>query len=105
MYAKRGVNMELKIDKLTLDDPAFKIIDDRVIQQVEQTQGTLLSLLEKKYQFPKYMNKSQAAKYMGVSYNTMMDKYVPAGLGLIIVDGVVRISQEECDRFMKEHQK
>lgn len=40
--------MELKIDKLTLDDPAFKIIDDRVVQQVEQTQGTLLSLLRKK---------------------------------------------------------
>ncbi len=95
----------LKIDKLTLDDPAFKIIDDRVVQQVEQTQGTLLSLLEKKYQFPKYMNKAQAAKYMNVSYNTMMQKYVPNGLKLIIVDGVVRISQDECDRFMEEYQK
>lgn len=97
--------MELKIDKVTLDDPAFKIIKDRVSQQVEQTQGELISLLEKKYQFPKYLNKTQAAKYLNVSYNTMMLKYVPQGLKMSIVDGVVRISKEECDRFMKEHQK
>ncbi len=51
------------------------------------------------------MNKAQAAKYMNVSYNTMMQKYVPNGLKLIIVDGVVRISQDECDRFMEEYQK
>lgn len=97
--------MELKIDKLTLDEPAFKPIDERVDQRVEKTQGELISLLEKKYQFPKYMNKTQAAKYMNISYNTMMDKYVPQGLKMSIVDGVIRISQEECDRFMKEHQK
>lgn len=97
--------MELKIDKLTLDDSAFEIIDDRVKKIVEQRQSELISLLEKKYQFPKYMNKTQAAKYMSVSYNTMMDKYVPNGLRLIIVDGVIRISQEECDRFMRDHQK
>ena len=36
------------------------------------------------------MNKAQAAKYMNVSYNTMMQKYVPNGLKLIIVDGVVK---------------
>lgn len=47
MYANEGDKYGIKIDKLTLDDPAFKIIDDRVVQQVEQTQGTLLSLLEK----------------------------------------------------------
>lgn len=47
----RGDKYGIKIDKLTLDDPAFKIIDDRVVQQVEQTQGTLLSLLEKSTSF------------------------------------------------------
>ena len=97
--------MELKIDKVTLEESAFQEIDERVAKQVQQNQDQLISYLEKKYQFPKYMNKSQAAKYLGVSYNTMMDKYVPAGLRLAIVDGVVRISKEECDRFMKEHQK
>lgn len=97
--------MELKIDKLTMDDSAFKIIDDRVYQQVKEAHGILLSILEKRYQFPKYMNKTQAAKYLGCSYNTMMDKYIPAGLKVIIVDGVTRISQEECDRFMSQHQK
>lgn len=97
--------MELKIDKVTLDDPAFKSIDERVVKQVEKTQTELIALLEKKYQFPEYMNKTQAARYMSVSYNTMMQKYVPAGLQLIIIDSVIRISKEECDRFMKEHQK
>lgn len=97
--------MELKIDKVTLDEPAFKPIDERVDQRVEKTQGELISLLEKKYQFPKYLNKTQAAKYLNVSYNTMVNKYIPQGLKMSIIDGVVRISKEECDRFMKEHQK
>lgn len=97
--------MELKIDKICLEESAFREIDERVKKKVKQNQDKLVALLEKKYQFPKYMNKTQASKYLGVSYNTMMDKYVPAGLKLVIVDGVVRISQEECDRFMKEHQK
>lgn len=97
--------MELKIDKLTLDDPAFESIDERVDERFQQKTDELLAWLKKKYEFPKYMNKTQAAKYMGVSYNTMMDKYVPNGLKLSIVDGVIRISQEECDRFMKENQK
>lgn len=97
--------MELKIDKLSLGESAFQEIDERVAKQVQQNQDELLSYLEKKYQFPKYMNKAQASKYLGVSYNTMMDRYVPNGLQFSIVDGVTRISQEECDRFMKEHQK
>ncbi|MDU6524936.1 MAG: NUMOD1 domain-containing DNA-binding protein [Enterococcus sp.] len=97
--------MELKIDKVTLDDPAFKSIDERVDQRVEKTQSELILLLEKKYQFPKYLNKTQAAKYLNVSYNTMVNKYIPQGLKMSIIDGVVRISKEECDRFMKEHQK
>ena len=59
----------------------------------------IIEAIRKQYEFPKYMNKAQAAKYMNVSYNTMMQKYVPNGLKLIIVDGVVRISQDECDRF------
>lgn len=97
--------MELKIDKVTLEEPAFQEIDKRVDQRVEKTQSELILMLEKKYEFPKYLNKTQAAKYLNVSYNTMMLKYVPQGLKMSIVDGVVRISKEECDRFMKEHQK
>ncbi|HDT7522701.1 TPA: hypothetical protein RD477_001305 [Enterococcus faecium] len=97
--------MELKIDKVTFEEPAFQEMDERIAELVEKKQDELIALLEKKYQFPKYMNKMQAAKYLGVSYNTMMDKYVPAGLKMGIVNGVIRISKEECDRFMKEQQK
>ena len=97
--------MELKIDKVTFEEPAFQEMDERIAELVEKKQDELIALLEKKYQFPKYMNKMQPAKYLGVSYNTMMDKYVPAGLKMGIVNGVIRISKEECDRFMKEHQK
>lgn len=97
--------MELKIDKVTLEESAFQEIDERVDQRVEKTQSELILLLEKKYQFPKYLNKTQAAKYLNVSYNTMVNKYIPQGLKMGIIDGVVRISKEECDRFMKEHQK
>ncbi len=65
--------MELKIDKLMLDDPAFKIISDhQVVQQVEN-EGTLLSLLEKKYQFPKIYEQGTSYSIMTFD-NTMMQK-------------------------------
>lgn len=97
--------MELKVDKLTFESPAFEPIKKQVDDRVRESIAEIVSSIEKKYEFPRYMNKTQAARYMGVSYNTMVQKYVPAGLQLIIVEGVVRISKDECDRFMKENQK
>ncbi|HBH5757648.1 TPA: hypothetical protein KTX72_002964, partial [Enterococcus faecium] len=49
--------MELKIDKVTFEEPAFQEMDERIAELVEKKQDELIALLEKKYQFPKYMNK------------------------------------------------
>ena len=97
--------MELIIDKFSLESDTFKPIQERIDKLATVKMEQIIEAIRKQYEFPKYMNKAQAAKYMNVSYNTMMQKYVPNGLKLIIVDGVVRISQDECDRFMEEYQK
>lgn len=97
--------MELKIDSIALEDSAFEKINRLVELRTDKQIEFRLSQIEKRYSFPRFMNKQQAAKYMNISYNTLMQKYVPAGLKLSIIDGVVRISQEECDRFIKENQK
>ncbi|MEG7637219.1 hypothetical protein SQQ66_02380 [Enterococcus casseliflavus] len=97
--------MEIIVDKLSFESESFKPIREQISEEAAKKMEQIVEAIKKQYEFPKYMNKAQAAKYMNVSYNTMMQKYVPNGLKLIIVDGVVRISQDECDRFMEEYQK
>lgn len=97
--------MELKIDKISFGSETFEPFREQISEEASKKMEQIVEAIKKQYEFPRYMNKAQAAKYMNVSYNTMMQKYVPSGLKLIIVDGVVRISQEECDRFMKTYQK
>ncbi|MDV7751727.1 hypothetical protein [Enterococcus casseliflavus] len=97
--------MELKIDKLSFESETFEPFREQISEEASRKMEQIVEAIKKQYEFPRYMNKAQAAKYMNVSYNTMMQKYVPNGLKLIIVDGVVRISQDECDRFMQTYQK
>lgn len=97
--------MEIIVDKLSFESESFKPIREQISEEAAKKMKQIIEAIRKQYEFPKYMNKVQAAKYMNVSYNTMMQKYVPNGLKLIIVDSVVRISQDECDRFMEEYQK
>ncbi|MFV0557970.1 MAG: hypothetical protein ACK5MW_04955 [Enterococcus sp.] len=97
--------MELTIDKLNFEDAAYQQILAKIDAHIDERVAEEVERIKKKYDFPLYMNKGDAAKYLGVAYNTMMNKYVPNGLKLTVVDTVVRISQAECDRFMKENQK
>lgn len=45
---------------------------------------------------------SEAAKYVGVSYNTFM-KFRLMGLKISEIDGVKRVSKKEIDRFLEQH--
>ena len=45
---------------------------------------------------------SEAAKYAGVSYNTMV-KFRQLGLKVCEIDGIKRVSKKEIDRFLEEY--
>ncbi|MDN3168381.1 DNA-binding protein [Enterococcus faecalis] len=55
---------------------------------------------------PRYMNFTQAAKYMNTSYNTL--KYVfikKKGLPVVIIEGYERIWQSDADEFLEKYKK
>lgn len=54
--------------------------------------------------YPEYMTINQACEYLNVSRSTLQNKYIVAGLKIIQIDSLMRISKAECDRFMAEHE-
>ncbi|PKE20633.1 hypothetical protein CW688_11440 [Macrococcoides caseolyticum] len=51
-----------------------------------------------------YMNKKQAAEYLGVSFNTLK-KFVENGLPIIEVSGIQMIRKKDIDNFMESNKK
>jgi hypothetical protein len=51
----------------------------------------------------RYMNITETAKYMNVSYNTLKSKFIPLGLKSTLIDGIERFDKEDCDCFMDIH--
>ncbi|WP_155590042.1 helix-turn-helix domain-containing protein [Lysinibacillus cavernae] len=49
-----------------------------------------------------WLSMKEAAKYAGVSYNTLM-KFPHKGLKICKIDGIKRVSKKEIDRFLDEH--
>ncbi len=45
---------------------------------------------------------SEAAKYAGVSHNTLV-KFRQLGLKVCEIDGIKRVSKKEIDRFLEEY--
>lgn len=49
-----------------------------------------------------WMSLKEAAKYAGVSYNTLI-KFREMGLKVSEIDMVKRVSKKEIDRFLEQH--
>ena len=49
-----------------------------------------------------WMSLKEAAKYAGVSYNTLI-KFRHIGLKVSEIGSIKRISKKEIDRFLEEH--
>lgn len=49
-----------------------------------------------------WMSLKEAAKYAGVSYNTLI-KFREKGLKVSEIDGVKRVSRKEIDLFLESH--
>lgn len=59
----------------------------------------------KKNENKRYMNITETAKYMNVSYNTLKSKFIPRGLTSVLIDGIERFDKIDCDRFMNAHKR
>lgn len=53
-------------------------------------------------QFPPYMTKQEAAKYLHVSSQTLSG-FIAEGLGVTTVGNITRISKVSADKFMEAH--
>lgn len=71
-----------------------KVISD-AINNALLSSKTLMGLNE-------WMSIKDAAKYAGVSYNTFK-KFRTMGLKISEIDGVMRVSRKEIDRFLESH--
>ncbi|ACA38108.1 MULTISPECIES: helix-turn-helix domain-containing protein [Lysinibacillus] len=49
-----------------------------------------------------WLSLSEAAKYIGVSYNTFI-KFRHMGLKVCEIDGIKRVSRKEIDSFLESH--
>jgi len=95
---KEVKQMQLQIDSIDLKEPAFAPIVSEIAKAIEEAK----ELAKTRAELPRYMNKQQAAKYLNVSYNSMVDNYIRKhGLKVIIVEGVQRIDKRDCDELME----
>ncbi|MDH6363278.1 transcriptional regulator with AAA-type ATPase domain [Enterococcus sp. PF1-24] len=97
---------KLSIDELDLSPALREVIKETAAKEGRQQAITFIEEYKKKLEQPAVMNYTQAAKYLGTSYNTLTKKLIKNGLiKVILVDGYERISKAEADRFLKENAK
>ncbi|MGM0112065.1 hypothetical protein [Enterococcus sp. DIV0187] len=91
---------KIQIDSMDLKDEAFAPL----VLLITESVADAFKLQEKRKELPEAMNKKQACVYLNISYNTLMNVYIPNGLKVSVVDGIERIRKEACDDFLKEHE-
>ena len=92
--------MNLTVDSIDLSQEAFKPVIELIGQSIREA----FEAEQRRKEMPMNMSKKQACIYLNVSYNTLMTVYVPNGLKISVVDGIVRIRKEACDEFIKKHE-
>jgi len=92
--------MKLSVDSIDLSQEAFQPIVELIGRSIKEA----FEIEQRRKEMPMNMNKKQACIYLNVSYNTLMSVYVPNGLKISEVDGIVRIRKKACDEFMERHE-
>lgn len=79
---------------------------DKIVNQVERRIDLVIEKKVGEFQlnsFEKpYMNKKEAAEYIGVSFNTFR-KFERMGLPIIEVDGTLLVKKEDIDVFLEKN--
>ena len=66
------------------------------------TAGEAFKQIVEQQKMPRYMNQSEASKYLSVSENFFKD-HIKVSLPQIIVGGITRYDRIELDKFYQEH--
>lgn len=94
------MNNESFMLPLKLSDEFTKTYEELIIKitkdTIEKTQNGL--------GYKPYMNKKEAAQYIGISYNTLC-KFIECGLPVIEIDGVKLISKKQIDEFLEKNKQ
>ena len=97
---------KLSIDELDLSDSLREVIRETASEEGRRQAEQFIEEYKKKLSYPVAMNYTQAAKYLGTSYNTLTKKLINKGLiKVVLIDGYERISRQEADRFLEENAK
>lgn len=67
-----------------------------------QIKEFIVSTQQNASSYNEWMSISEAAKYVGVSYNTFV-KFRNMGLKICEIDGIKRVSRKEIDTFLDTH--
>ncbi|WP_265459452.1 DNA-binding protein [Enterococcus sp. HY326] len=97
---------KLSIDELDLSPALKEMVLEAAAEEGRQQASIFIDEYKKKLETPVAMNYTQAAKYLGTSYNTLTKKLIRKGLiKVILIDGYERISKKEADRFLNANAK
>lgn len=92
---KRPENIDTKNLASTLGQELLNYVDNSLEIQTQKLAADIA-------RSQRYMNKTQACKYCGITNNTM-DKWLSHGLQRIRIDGIIRFDKLDLDSFMDEH--
>lgn len=96
----------LSIDELDLSESLREVIRITAKEEAKKEAIAFIEEYKKKIEAPRFMNYTQAAKYMNTSYNTLKRIFIEIeGLRVIIVDGYEKIDQRDADAFLEQHKK
>ena len=77
----------------TFNETHFEEVISKAINKALSSTGHPIS---------EWMSLKEGAKYAGVSYNTFA-KFREMGLRVSVIDGVMRVSRKEIDKFLENH--
>lgn len=85
---------------LTISEETIKAIESALNEIVINSANNILETQNSN----QYMNKKQAAQYIGVSYNTLK-KFIDCGLEVVKINDFEMIRRVDIDQFMEANKK
>lgn len=95
----------LQIEEMDLSPVLKAAVKEAAEEKAEELFNQFAEQHRKQFEFPRYMNYKQAAKYFGACYNTLKNVLIPMGLRVIVIDGYERIDQKDADKFLETYKK
>lgn len=74
----------------------------QLLQQFKDTATEAVKELNIVNSYPEYLTIKQAAEFLNCSRSTLERKYIPAGLKVITIGSLRRISKQECIDFYEK---